>query len=792
MVVGIAPAQNIHRLEEPQSLYINRFWTGLWTNRSPLFTPISAMGLQLIQRQDVAWAGNDISFTPQYSAKRRFGHSRLNGIPFGPSEWPLTLMSYEDLTGKLWLIADTQAGVYSFTNSINACVNGDFSASSGNIPTNFALYNAGAISVTNSLGLGLGAVGGNYWEIQANAAVSAPLGFSIVSTASWGGWQSNTNYIISFYASQAGQANLTMLDEWNNPPAIRTWLVNPTLTGVMQRYVFLFNFGNNAIDPSIYFTSSPFSAPSGFQLYFSNVQIEPQKTTVSPWVAPASKTFIYSKNSAAVQSNFQSVADTLYWVDGHDAKKWNGASVTNLGIVTPLDTPTLSFGAGSLSPTVGYKYVFCYYNSTTGQPSSASPYSASTGPQTSKNITIGGNYGVDTQADKIQIYRTLDGGSIYYYNAVIANPASGTWSYTDSTPDSALNTDIVAPLAGINDPPPVGATLLAWYAGRLWTASGNTLYFSAGPDATNGVGEECWPAANNYTVPGAITALVPTSQGLVIFTIDDAYVIGGSTASTFSAPQLWQANMGVPSQNAVTQDGDIFFLYTSRGMVYGVGGGSLSMIGENIADKLALMTPARVYIAVHRSGIDEGVFLSDGQGKIYRFSQKSQAWDTAYNISGGCGAITSMETSPGAWNLVVGRAVGEGFMLYRDVTQYSDDGSAYAASVTFGSLVVAPSHSVAKIGSVTLQIVNVSGAYPAVSVLLNEILDNGIAPATFIALPNPVPDPPLIPLGLTLWSKRHDFKAAASPVPQYVQHLQLKIDFIAQQTADEIYSFGIS
>lgn len=573
----------------------------------------------MIQRQDALWTGHDIQITPQFTLKRRYGFKKTCSSAFGSSEWPLGFFSFENLSGVVTPIIDTQTNVYSFTSS--------------------------------------------------------------------------------------------------------------------------------------------------------------------------AKTSLYTKTGGAGQSSFEDVANILYWVDGKNAKKWNGSTVTNLGIVAPVTAPTLSFVSGSLSPLSGYTYGYCYRNSTDGTLSSMSPASASTGPLTSKNIDLSGDRCTDPQCDKIQIYRTLDGGSEFNFLAEIANPVSGTWSFTDSTADSGLNTDIIAPVAGVNDPPPTGASLIVWHAGRLWVASGNVVYFSAGPDCTNGNGTEAWPIGNNFAVPGDILGMAPANGALILFTKDNAWVITGTDSSTFAAPILWQAGFGIASRNSLTFDGDTLYVLTSRGKLWSIGT-SLQEVGFSIQDQLSGITPANAYLAIHSSGTDEGLFVSDGSAKIYRYSNVSNGWDLPIQPVGGCGAIGSIEVATADWRLVMGRPTGSGFALERDLTTWTDDGTAYTASATIGSLTIAPPRHVANLASVLLQAA-AAGTYPTLSVMLNEIVDNSILPATFTALPNPVPDPPQLPQSLSLLTKRHDLKAATVPLPTHVQHLQIKLDFIAEAFANEIYGFGL-
>lgn len=439
--------------------------------------------------------------------------------------------------------------------------------------------------------------------------------------------------------------------------------------------------------------------------------------------------------------------------------------------------------------------------SESGQISTASPVFLITtsNPGAQNVITVTGS--TDPQVDTIVIWRSKDGGGSSNMfelteipNPPVTNGIAGTVTFTDFQPDSVLNTQIIAPIADVNDPPPAGASILVWYGGRLWAASGNTLYFSAGPDAfaTSGVGTESWPPGNNFTLPGNITNLIATSTGLIISVLDNAYLTTGTTSSTFTVPLLWQKNFGVPSINASDQDGDNVFFFTTKGQVWHFSANGLENIGDLNANDFAAMTPGNVYVAVHRSGIDEGVFISDGVSNIWRYSTKSQSWDTPMGIVGGCGAIASIETSVANWNLIVGRDTGAGYILKRDLTLYTDDSLAYHAFATVGSLVVAPPRQTTLIESVLIQATFI-GTYPTISVLVNEIADVGIFPSTFVTLPNPVNDPWNLPPQRSIFQKRHDFKAnTVGPLPQVVQHMQVKVDFGMDTVANELLGLGLA
>lgn len=830
--------QNIHKIETPETLYVNRFWTGLITNRSPLFVPISALGIQIIERQDVLWDGQNMMLTPQYTLKRRYGSSKLCSSAFGGSEWPLTMFTFQDLTGALHKLVDTQTELNVYTSASQGPIYNKVAGAGQSSLVEVAdmLYWCDGKSANKWDGTNRSQLGINTPTVTptaANSAVSPPQPAWVAST---------------FYNS-----SLCLIDN-NTPAHIQKLTTAGTTGGSIPTFN---NTGGTTTDGSAVWTDQGVAVRQSTHAYSSG-NIIADSYTISGVVHtpygdyPYSYTYYFffkcttAGTSAGTSPDFTSslgttITDgTVVWTNIGQQVYWSGApaGAVNVGATTLVSLatqindsnnnlqnvwtpgksggahPTWATAAGAITAESGSTlswqcggvnqfsapgtapclYVYCYKDSTTGHVSTASAPSMSVILAANSQMLVQGQYSSDGQVDTIEIYRTKQGGSIYYFLADISNVSgTGTWNYPDAITDNGLNTLIVAPIAHANDPPPAGMSILVWYAGRLWGASGNTLYYSGGPDTTNGVGEEAWPPGNNYTLPGNITALIATSGGLIIFTSDDAYLTTGTTSATFTVPILWQQNWGVPSVNAVTQDGDNCYIFTSKGQVFNFNGsnGSMSEVGQPNATKFAAMTPASVYLAVHRSGQDEGLFISDGSANLWRYSQVGQAWDTPYAIVGGIGAIASVETSLNNWQLAIGRPTGGGYLLARDVTTYADDGSPYTAFLTLGSLTVAPLRQVMTMQSVLAQLMAV-GSYPTVSVMLNEVTDLSNRPATFTALPNPVPDPPQLPQSLSLWTKRHDLKSAQVPLPQYVQHLQIKMSFAAENAASELLGFGVA
>lgn len=494
---------------------------------------------------------------------------------------------------------------------------------------------------------------------------------------------------------------------------------------------------------------------------------------------PTTKTSIFAKSTTA-QTSFQPVGNVDYFCDGTSLKKWDGTTVTNWGIATPPSPPTLSFAAGPLTSKSGWQYVYGYRSAR--HLSTSSPVSANTGVIAAKQITLAGACSADPQVTSIEIYRTLDGGSNYYFLASIANTGV-SWTYTDTSQDANLNNLILAPLNHQNDPPPAGASNVCYWRGRLWLAVGNKVYFAGGPDITNGSPEEGWPPANVFVFPDEVTAFAPNNSGLLLFTNSDSNVILGTDSSSFY-PQPWQSNFGVANQNCVAQDGDLTFLYTTRRQLFSISD-QLEEVGFAIGDKLAAnFAPASTYLALHRNGTDSGLWISNGSTSSYRYLITKDSWSTERPVVGGMGALATVQVSDGDYQLLAGRASGSGFILNRDLTNFQDDGQNYPCYADVGQLVIAPLGSTVLLDSVSVERMPV-GSAAVVSVMLQEI--NG----TFTELPNPVSDPPLLKASTTIISQRHYLKAAQAPLPQQVRHLRVRVAFPSENAKNELLGLAL-
>jgi hypothetical protein len=225
-------------------------------------------------------------------------------------------------------------------------------------------------------------------------------------------------------------------------------------------------------------------------------------------------------------------------------------------------------------------------------------------------------------------------------------------------------------------------------------------------------------------------------------------------------------------------------MYTSNRQLFSISD-TLQEVGFPVGDHLASdFDPTATYLALHRNGTDQGLWMSNGTTKMRRFSLATQSWDTEHQVVNGAGAIASIEATNSVWKLFTGRTAGSGYILARDTTTYQDDGSSYSAFAVVGTMVLAPPGQLAKIEYILTEVMPV-GTYPTISVLLNEIS------GTFVPLPNPVSDPPRLTTSTSLTMKRHHLKSAATPLAEQLRLLQVKITFATENARSELLGLGV-
>lgn len=440
--------------------------------------------------------------------------------------------------------------------------------------------------------------------------------------------------------------------------------------------------------------------------------------------------------------------------------------------------------ANQLPALFGWNFAYGYHTTdNVTHLSTMSPLLSVTAPIIGTGITLGGTGSPDTQCDQVPLYRTADGGSLLLYDTSTTN-VNGAISWTDTATDADLNFELIGPVALANNPPPSGMTLLEYHMGRLWGAVGSDLYFSAGPDCINGDGNQAWPPANVFTFSSAITGLAATSQGLLVYTSQDrSVVLGGPQTETFWVQPLGKSN-GVLSQNAVTQDGDTVITYTTNRQGFTINSSGENEIGFAVSPTLAAtFNPATTCIAMHRSGQDQGYFLSDGSTHTMRYNLNAQSWDPIATPTNGIGPIASIQTAIGTQSLV---STSNGYIVFRDNSTFSDAGAAFSGYATVGSLTLseAGQEDAASLNSIIVTSPAIGNAL-SVSVLPNEIS------GSFTSIPLNTSDPFQLPASSTVNMKRYDWKGVQSALPNWIRHIQVKVTLPTEAARNEIYTLGL-
>lgn len=243
---------------------------------------------------------------------------------------------------------------------------------------------------------------------------------------------------------------------------------------------------------------------------------------------------------------------------------------------------------------IGWTYSYAYKTST-GHISNRAPVEtnpdlmpSSTGPflnQTPK-ITIQGTADT-TNIPTIVVFRSTDGGGIFYKLEEITNTGAGAITYTDKSlasgagggtlndplPDTSLSIADFAPSLTSNSPPPtvnsplvvgadtpVASTPLAYFQGRVWYALGNILYFSSQEELPTGIPEEAWPSGikgNFFRFQYPIVNLEATTEALYIMTLQATYIIFGNNLETFNVnPVLTHIGAPYGHPRAITKFGE--------------------------------------------------------------------------------------------------------------------------------------------------------------------------------------------------------------------------------------------
>jgi hypothetical protein len=541
-------------------------------------------------------------------------------------------------------------------------------------------------------------------------------------------------------------------------------------------------------------------------------------TTVGGTFATSSTT----DNQATWYNLAVSVAQSLSWTKGHVyAYSYKARSLTDFFSVPALITNAQGITSNVIPTPPGLGSPLpAPLGSETGAISTASPVFTITGGNTGAVNTISGIGSIDPQVDTIVIWRDADGGGLSNMFELTEIPApppiagkAQPWSFKDFLPDvptnlfPGLNVLIPAPINHQNDPPPSAYLPMVYNFQRIWGANGLSVPFSGGPDVPTGNPNEAFLPADELPFLAPVTRLVRTPQGIITFLTDSIEVIaGGPLTSSFFSVTVGPG-IGLVSYNALDVfAGEIYFFAADNQFRVMSPSLNVSNAGFPVGDQFAnhattgiqdaTWNPAKVYVAIHQNGIDNMMVVSDGSTGWYRLNPRQvpgaaqgpePVWSPFAAITNGAKMVQSVETQPGIKKLLVGSTLPGQNILNRDLSVFTDNGTAYDAFFVMGSITLAHPGQIALLKFLEFDFSGISYT-PTVSYLLNEI-SGTFTPFTTA----PQFDPPSI-YGQTIFPTSYSpnrYYFSSNALLARCRHMQVKVDFGTTSNGDELYNMTI-
>lgn len=473
----------------------------------------------------------------------------------------------------------------------------------------------------------------------------------------------------------------------------------------------------------------------------------------------------------------------LYFGNGVNMLTYDGTSVRNWGIIAPWIAPTATVTTGTgLSATVGYVYVYCFGNSSTGHVSSPSPPSATTGIFTDEQVTVAGVGLIADGVDEIKIFRTTDGGSgISFLLATIANPGGGSWSYDDTTTDINLGSTR-APVANQNDLPTPSMGLVT-FAGRIWGFKDNKLYFSNYEEQGDlGVEEESFAATNFFPFRDEITGLGQAGRFLIVTTRGHIYRIDGDSLDTF-ARELLFAGIGCGQRASICAVGKSMAWFDNAGKTRITDGITQQEFSQPIRIDLLGVDQAQLSMTYHNGPSADWMILCDGgRGKLFVYSLEANQWMPPWTAAGTF--IASVETAAGVKDLLLGASTKKVLKLSRGFDAFNDEGVNYAGDLTTNLFPVTDSDKPGSVGSFEYVVLERNVVAPT-DVLQNT--DDHPVVGAFTSIVANIQSPvPLRSQGATLLE---DWYYSKTPV---ARRIALKFTWAAAGTQFGIIGFGVA
>ena len=311
---------------------------------------------------------------------------------------------------------------------------------------------------------------------------------------------------------------------------------------------------------------------------------------------------------------FDTFKDKCFFTNADDGiKKYDGTNVTTLGVEVPVVTGMAATKTGTGTFGGNYKYKVTFYVDAyeEGEASAAVSVDYTTADAASIELSGIPTGEADTTARKI--YRTTDGGSVYYLLATISD--NTTTTYSDTTADADLDITESPPSdAGL---PVSDASFVLEHKEHLFinsNANPNRIYMSYLDEP------DIWPSTywidfapgDGDTIVGAAKYI----ENLYIFKHHSIYSLIGRDIDTWETSRSPVSNYGTESAKSL-QVTDRGILYLNRDGVFLFNGTTTTRVSYWIDDKLESITLANKRLSVS-SYKDHKYYLSfPSESKIY-------------------------------------------------------------------------------------------------------------------------------------------------------------------------------
>lgn len=716
---------------------ITRFQAGLVTQRNPLNSPYSVVGLNVVTHYDALIDGINVEVSNFNTLIRRYGFTAFSANSV--TELPDNIDVFVNIMGVYRTMLDTSGHLYWINAGTFTPIISKSGTGTGRFTTvgNWMYYADGSDNQKWD--------GTHLWNWGIAAPIAAPtLQFNA---------QTNSTYVTTI------QFNPT------------TELFSGTLTILVGGTgSTVYTFSSNSL------TAMAAILNAGTQVTASLVQ--PVIT-----IPPLTPQYLQIASKTAGIPGVLTISSTV-------------SDVTNPGTAFILVPGELvGTNTGILMPLISYAWVFVYSNSVTGHVSTASPPVGLIPQQIAGQAVISGPGSTDPQVDTIEIYRTQDGGSSYFLAGAVAN-ALPTWTFHDDVSDSPtfgspvqnfLNTQIIAPIAFSNAPPQAGATDPVYHTGRIFYHIGNTLYYCGGDEVTNGVPSECSPPANFFQFPGTIQKKISTANGLLVFLSDNVYLVTGLDLSSYYT-QLFAINLGISNPNAVVYDGQTLYVYNSKRQLYSITTSKTTEVGFAIGDLLkANYNPSTTTLTLHRGdSTDYALYVSNGVDRYVRYYPDGNSWSPYGKPGMTCGLLKSVTNAPGVTQLMLLPSAPTSSVyqvFYRNTAINSDNLIPFTASATVGSLVLSQSGNKAAVVEQIGTNARLVGSLFGLSLRVNNVT------GPFEPILSALNDPPEYAPSTSLYTNRWYLKNTNNPINQNISNVQIQFNWIAEDFSNELYGF---